>query len=87
MRRYIKDFSGLTDAELKLMQIQYPNGFDKGDYHVLKTPDGKSFEALEVQGDDAFFIVKVSEELIAHLDENDWLVSDRDLMDLLPSEE
>ncbi|MFT5979358.1 MAG: hypothetical protein ACI898_000116, partial [Flavobacteriales bacterium] len=47
----------------------------------------KSFEALEVQGDDAFFIVKVSEELIAHLDENDWLVSDRDLMDLLPSED
>ncbi len=87
MKRYIKDFSCLTNAELKLLQRQYPNGFDRSDYHVLKTPEGKSFEALEVQGDDTFFIVKVSEELIAHLDDNDWLVSDGELMDLLPSDD
>lgn len=83
MKRYIKEFSALSDQELKLIKQQFPTGFDKRDYHVLKTHDGRSFEALEVRGPKAIYIVKVSQELIAHLDDEQWSMSDNEILNSL----
>lgn len=83
MQRYIKSFATLTDRHIALIKEQYPSGFDKNDLVVMKTGDGKSFEVLEVLGDDSIYLVKVSNDLLDKVDETMWGLPDNDLLDEL----
>ncbi|MCH2197632.1 MAG: hypothetical protein MK081_02530 [Flavobacteriales bacterium] len=80
MQRYIKSFATLTDQHISLIKDQYPSGFDKNDLVVMKTGDGRSFEVLEVRGQDAIYLVKVSNDLLEKVDDDLWDLPDNELL-------
>lgn len=83
MQRYIKSFSTLTDAHIALIRMQYPNGFDRHDLTTMKTGDGRSFEVLEVRGEDAIYLVKVNDQQLSQVDESWGAIPDTELLSTL----
>lgn len=59
MQRHMKRFSRLNDDEIRLLKRHFPNGFTKADLSVLRTPEGTSFEVLELHESDAVYIIRI----------------------------
>lgn len=74
MKRYIKDYSSITDEHMMLIRQSYPNGFDEHDLIALKSPNGGYFNCLEVKTPDAIYLLKVNHNLLEKIDKYDRLV-------------
>ena len=69
MKRIFKDYRTITDEHMALIKKKYPHGFTDSDLIALKTSDGNYFDALEIETDDAVYIVKVNHDLLEAIDQ------------------
>lgn len=68
MQRYMKRFSRLNDNEIRLLKRHFPLGFTKEDLSVIRTPEGASFEVLELHESDSVYLIRIDQSF----DEVDW---------------
>ncbi|MCB0761527.1 MAG: hypothetical protein KDC12_08400 [Flavobacteriales bacterium] len=71
MNRYIKDFGSLEQRHMMLIKNQYPKGFTERDVVSLKTAKGSYLNALEVHTADAIYLVKISQALLEHFEDEE----------------
>lgn len=69
MKRIIKDYQSITQDQLKLIESQYPEGFDEDNIISFTTPKGDYIRALEVKTDDTVYLIKMSEKMLAKIDD------------------
>lgn len=69
MKRIFKDYRTITDEHMALIKAKYPNGFSDSDLIALKTSEGNYFDALEVETEEAVYIVKVNHDLLEAIDQ------------------
>ena len=63
MKRILIDYKKLNHDVAARLIDSYPYGYGDEDIIVLKKPSGEIVEAVEVQTDDAIYLVKISKSL------------------------
>ncbi|MFZ6050977.1 DNA primase [Halocola ammonii] len=69
MKRIIKDYQTITKEQLQLLEKQYPEGFDEDNIISFTTPKGDYIRALEVKTDDTIYLIKISDKMLAKIDD------------------
>jgi len=68
MKRIIKDYTNVTDDQLRLITKTYPDGID-GDHLISFTgPKGEYIKAIEVRTEDTIYLFKISGQMLAKID-------------------
>ncbi|MEM8848187.1 MAG: hypothetical protein AAGD17_13890 [Bacteroidota bacterium] len=73
MKRILIDYKKLSHDVAARLIDSYPYGYGDEDIIVLKKPSGEIVEAVEVQTEDAIYLVKISKSLsnfISNFEEN-----------------
>ena len=63
MKRIIIDYKKLTPALASLLLENYPEGYGDEDLIAFKNSRGEWVEAVELQTDEALYLVKISKSL------------------------
>lgn len=69
MKRVIKDYKGITPAQLELIAKEYPEGFGLDDLITFKKPDGDTFKGLEIKTDDTLYLFKIDTRMLEMIDD------------------
>ncbi len=69
MKRVIKDYKGITPAQLELIAQEYPEGFGLDDLITFKKPDGDTFKGLEIKTDDTLYLFKIDTRMLEMIDD------------------
>jgi|GEM_PF-193041 len=68
MKRIIKDYTNVTDDQLRLITKQYPDGIDSDHLISFTGPKGEYVKAIEVRTEDTIFLFKISGQMLAKID-------------------
>ena len=63
MKRIIVDYKKLTPQLLKLLTEKFPDGYDDKDIITFDNHHNETIEAVEIETEDADYLVKVSSKL------------------------
>jgi DNA-directed RNA polymerase subunit delta len=69
VKRVIKDYKGITPAQLELIAQEYPEGFGLDDLITFKKPDGDTFKGLEIKTDDTLYLFKIDTRMLEMIDD------------------
>jgi hypothetical protein len=69
VKRVIKDYKSITDAQLQLIADRYPEGFAPEDLIVFNIPGGDSFMGLEVKTEDTIYLFKINTAMLEVIDD------------------
>lgn len=70
MKRIIIDYQKLTNEILDLLVAKYPDGYHNMDIISLYDKNKNRIDAIEVRGEDAIYLVKVSNRLANTMEEH-----------------
>ncbi len=70
MKRIIVDYSKLNDKILDLLVKKYPNGYSTMDIITFHDKNKNPINALQVEDEDAIYLVKVSTRLSDSMEEH-----------------
>lgn len=86
MKRIIVDYSKITKEIMDLLVEKYPEGYNAIDVLSFRDKDKNLIDAIQVESEDAVYLVKVSKRLsntMEEYDTNDERYDDYDDQDLL----
>lgn len=86
MKRIIVDYSKITKEIMDLLVEKYPEGYNAIDVLSFRDKDKNLIDAIQVESEDAVYLVKVSKRLsntMEEYDTNDEQYDDYDDQDLL----
>ncbi|WP_196884990.1 hypothetical protein [Aureivirga sp. CE67] len=63
MKRSIIDYAKITPEIYKMLEEKFPDGYGDKDVIYFKGVDNATIEALQVEGNDIIYLVKLSPEL------------------------
>lgn len=69
MKRVIKDYKTITDAQLQLIADHYPEGFAPEDLISFNIPGGDSFKGLEIRTEDTIYLFKINTAMLEVIDD------------------
>jgi hypothetical protein len=69
MKRIIKDYKNITPELLDILNERYPEGIDEDDLISFKNHLGELISAVEIRYEDDIYLIKVSKQLTAKMDE------------------
>lgn len=69
MKRIIKDYKNITPELLDILNDRYPEGIDEDDLISFKNHLGELISAVEIRYEDDIYLIKVSKQLTAKMDE------------------
>lgn len=69
MKRIIKDYKNITPELLDVLNSRYPEGIDEDDLISFTNHQNEKVKAVEVRYDDDIYLIKVSKQLTAKMDE------------------
>jgi len=79
MKRIIVDYKKLTPQLLKLLQEKFPDGYSDKDIITFDNRHNETIEAVEIETEDADYLVKVSSKLhytLTNFDSDDYEVNE-----------
>jgi len=79
MKRIIVDYKKLTPQLLKLLTEKFPDGYNDKDIITFDNHHNETIEAVEIETDDADYLVKVSTKLhytMTNFDSEDYEVNE-----------
>lgn len=79
MKRIIVDYKKLTPEILKLLTEKFPDGFSDKDIITFDNHHNETIEAVEIETEDADYLVKVSSKLhytMTNFDSDDFEVNE-----------
>jgi DNA-directed RNA polymerase subunit delta len=69
MKRIIKDYKNITPELLHILNEKYPEGIDEDDLISFTNHLGEIVKAVEIRYEDDIYLIKVSRQLTAKMDE------------------
>ncbi len=69
MKRIIKDYKNITPELLDILNNRYPEGIDEDDLITFTNHLGELVKAVEIRYEDDIYLIKVSKQLAAKMDE------------------
>lgn len=69
MKRIIKDYKNITPELLNILNDKYPEGIDEDDFISFTNHLGETVKAVEIRYEDDIYLIKVSRQLTAKMDE------------------
>lgn len=69
MKRIIKDYKNITPELLDILNDRYPEGIDEDDLITFSNHLGELVKAVEIRYEDDIYLIKVSKQLAAKMDE------------------
>lgn len=69
MKRIIKDYKNITPELLDILNDRYPEGIDEDDLISFTNHLNEKISAVEIRYDDDIYLIKVSKQLTAKMDE------------------
>lgn len=69
MKRIIKDYKNITPELLDILNDRYPEGIDEDDLISFTNHLNEKVKAVEIRYDDDIYLIKVSKQLTAKMDE------------------
>ena len=69
MKRIIKDYKNITPELLDILNDRYPEGIDEDDLITFTNHLNEKVKAVEIRYDDDIYLIKVSKQLSAKMDE------------------
>ncbi len=79
MKRIIVDYKKLTPELLKLLTEKFPDGYSDKDIITFDNHHNQTIEAVEIETEDADYLVKVSSKLhytMTNFDQDDYEVNE-----------
>ena len=79
MKRIIVDYKKLTPQLLKVLQEKFPDGYSDKDIITFDNHHNETIEAVEIETEDADYLVKVSSKLhytLTNFDSDDYEVNE-----------
>ena len=79
MKRIIVDYKKLTPQLLKLLTEKFPDGYSDKDIIIFDNHHNETIEAVEIETEDADYLVKVSTKLhytMTNFDSEDYEVNE-----------
>lgn len=70
MKRIIKDYKSISQEQLNLIAIEFPEGFSLDDLITFRKPDGDSFKGLEIKTEDAIYLFKIDTRMLEVIDDH-----------------
>jgi DNA-directed RNA polymerase subunit delta len=69
MKRIIKDYKNITPELLDILNDRYPEGIDEDDLISFTNHLNEKVKAVEIRFEDDIYLIKVSKQLTAKMDE------------------
>jgi len=69
MKRIIKDYKNITPELLDVLNERYPEGIDEDDLISFTNHLNEKVKAVEIRYDEDIYLIKVSKQLTAKMDE------------------
>ncbi len=69
MKRIIKDYKNITPELLDILNNRYPEGIDEDDLITFTNHQNETVKAVEIRYEDDIYLIKVSKQLAAKMDE------------------
>lgn len=69
MKRIIKDYKNITPELLDILNNRYPEGIDEDDLITFTNHLNEKVKAVEIRFEDDIYLIKVSKQLAAKMDE------------------
>lgn len=69
MKRIIKDYKNITPELLDILNSRYPEGIDEDDLITFTNHLNEKVKAVEIRFEDDIYLIKVSKQLAAKMDE------------------
>lgn len=69
MKRIIKDYKNITPELLDILNARYPEGIDEDDLITFTNHQNEKVKAVEIRYEDDIYLIKVSKQLAAKMDE------------------
>jgi len=69
MKRIIKDYKNITPELLNILNDKYPEGIDEDDLISFTNHLGEIVKAVEIRYEEDIYLIKVSRQLTAKMDE------------------
>lgn len=69
MKRIIKDYKNITPELLDILNDRYPEGIDEDDLISFTNHLNEKVKAVEIRYEDDIYLIKVSKQLTAKMDE------------------
>ncbi len=69
MKRIIKDYKNITPELLDILNDRYPEGIDEDDLISFTNHLNEKVKAVEIRYEDDVYLIKVSKQLTAKMDE------------------
>jgi DNA-directed RNA polymerase subunit delta len=68
MKRIIKDYTNVTEEQLKLITTYFPDGIDSDHVISFTGLKGEYIKAIEVKTPDTIYLFKISSQMLAKID-------------------